>query len=77
MPKARVPEHSRRILLCARVFPRTTAYLETLGQPNIGRAIDSLVESHKAIMLALKPELRDKLTPPASLPINTRTRPTY
>jgi hypothetical protein len=71
MGKHRVPEHSKRQLLCVRAFPRSIAYLESLGQPNLGRAIDTLVESHKAIMLAIRPELRDKITPPAALPLET------
>jgi hypothetical protein len=69
MSKNRVPEYQKRVLLCVRCYPRSVAYLETLGQPNLGRALDALIESHKAIMLAIKPELRDKINPPASLPL--------
>jgi hypothetical protein len=70
MSKARVPEHARRVLVCCRCYPRSKAYLESLGQPNLGRALDLLVESHKAIMLAIKPELRDRITKPVNLPLD-------
>lgn len=70
MSKNRIPEFQKRLLLCVRCYPRSLAYLESMGQPNIGRAIDALVESHKAIMLAIKPELRDRINQPGVLPLD-------
>lgn len=73
MPKPRVPSHLRRQLLFGRVLPRTLAYLESLGQPNMGRAIDYLVESHKSIIKVVNPRVHEELSErlPAKLPIDT------
>ena len=69
MSKSRVPDHLKRVFICGRISPRSMAYLRSLGQPNAGRAIDYLVEAHRAIRKALSPEMREKLDHPAPLPI--------
>lgn len=68
--KPRVPEHLRRVLVCARVMPRTLAYLESFGEANAGRAIDRLADAHKAVMRAMKPEKRTEFDKPARLPLD-------
>jgi hypothetical protein len=65
MPKPHTAPHLKRQLLVGRVYPATKKYLESLGDPNFGRAIDHLVQDHQAIVRALRPELRAELDPPA------------
>jgi hypothetical protein len=45
------------------VYPRTIEFLDSLGEANHGRAVDRLVDMHKTIMRAVRPELREKLEP--------------
>ena len=68
MSKLRVPDDQRRVLLFGRVDPRTKEFLESLGEPNYGRAVDRLVIMHKAIMKLVKPEARMEIEPLAPLP---------
>jgi len=70
VPKPKSPVHLRRVLVVARVFPRNLAYLESLGEPNVGRAIDKLCESNRAILKAMKPSVRALFTTPAKLPLD-------
>jgi hypothetical protein len=69
MSKPRIPENLRRKLLFGRVSPGSIQYLESLGQPNLGRAVDFLVESHRAIQRSIRPDLKDEFNLPARLPL--------
>lgn len=41
--KKRLPDHQRRVLVSVRVTPVTLEYLRSLGDKNLGRALDGLV----------------------------------
>lgn len=68
MPRVRVPDSIKRVAVFARVYPKTKEYLDSLGEPNHGRAIDRLVEMHRSIVRAMKPEARMQFEPPVPLP---------
>lgn len=72
--KKRVPDHLRRVLVFGRVAPRSAAYLESMKEPNLGRAIDRLCEAHRSIMAAIKPELRSQFDKPAKLPLEEKLK---
>ena len=44
----------RRVLVTARVSPRTLLFLRTIRAKNIGRALDSLVLAHQAFLRAVR-----------------------
>lgn len=69
---ARQPVDSRykRVLIFGRVYPATRDYLESLDEPNIGRAIDNIVMAHKALLKAIKPSVRTKFEHLARLPLD-------
>jgi len=71
MSKPRVDPKYRRVLVYGRVYPKTLAYLQSLGQPNLGRAIDYIAFSHMSIMRGMKAERRAQFDPPAPLPLTT------
>ena len=70
--RPRVPTHLKRMPLAGRVLPRTLAYLESFGEPNMGRAVDRLVEAHRSIMRAMRPELKGSFEQLAKLPLDER-----
>jgi hypothetical protein len=43
--KKKLPEDRKRVLLSARVSPRTKEFLEGLGSGNLGRAMDALCDA--------------------------------
>lgn len=54
MPRAKLPEGQKRVKVFGRVDPATVEFLESLGEPNYGRAMDQLVLMAKAMQAAFK-----------------------
>ena len=42
--RKKLPEHERRIRIAPRIEPKTKQFLESLGEKNIGRAIDHVAK---------------------------------
>lgn len=44
------------------------AFLESLGEPNLGRSVDRLVDMYNSMIVAIRPDLRSKFQPLAPIP---------
>lgn len=50
-----IPENDdRRVLVTARVSPRTLRFIRTIRAKNVGRALDALVLAHQAFLRAVR-----------------------
>jgi len=47
-------DEDRRVLVTARVSPRTMRFLKTIRAKNTGRALDALVLAHQAFLRAMR-----------------------
>jgi hypothetical protein len=48
------PNDDRRVLITARVSPKTLGFIRTIRAKNIGRALDNLVLAHMAFLRAVR-----------------------
>ena len=62
--KQKLPEDRRRVLLSVRVLPATMGYLNSMGYPSNGRALDVLVKAiqHKGIVKMLEAGIPTTIT---------------
>ena len=49
MPKPKLPDSERRVVVFGRVKPPTKDFLKSVPEPNEGRAIDRMVESFQCV----------------------------
>lgn len=54
MNKLPTENDERRVLVTARVSPRTMRFLRTIRAKNTGRALDALVTAHIAFLRAIR-----------------------
>lgn len=54
MNKLPTENDERRVLVTARVSPRTMRFLRTIRAKNTGRALDALVLAHQAFLRAVR-----------------------
>ncbi len=54
MSRQPVVADEKRVLITARISPRTLRFIRTIRAKNIGRALDSLVLAHTAFLTAMR-----------------------
>ena len=54
MSRQPVTDDEKRVLVTARISPRTLRFIRTIRAKNIGRALDSLVLAHQAFLVAMR-----------------------
>jgi hypothetical protein len=54
MSRIPVEGDDRRVLVTARVSPRTMRFIKTIRAKNVGRALDNLVAAHTAFLRAMR-----------------------
>lgn len=54
MSRQSLVEDDRRVLVTARVSPRTMRFIKTIRAKNVGRALDNLVAAHQAFLRAMR-----------------------
>lgn len=54
MSRQPVVADEKRVLITARISPRTLRFIRTIRAKNVGRALDSLVLAHQAFLVAMR-----------------------
>ena len=54
MSRNPVETDEKRVLITARISPRTLRFIRTIRAKNVGRALDSLVLAHQAFLQAVR-----------------------
>lgn len=54
MSRQSLIDDDRRVLVTARVSPKTMRFIRTIRAKNVGRALDALVLAHQAFLRAMR-----------------------